>query len=97
MTDREIIKALGCCTHNSKEPSCSSCPARCGSAMCIYHTMKNALDLITRQQEEIDMLQKKLNQKKILNGKLVICGPLDLLRKKKKKYAIMIRGEKYEV
>ena len=64
MTDKEIINALEC--HLNPDPStCSDCPLFC-QIDCAYYMSKNALDLINRQQAEIDRLQ---NMKKKENDK----------------------------
>ena len=51
MTDNEIIKALECCTTET----CWDCPfepkeQRKGTVGCCEENIKNALDLINRQQ-----------------------------------------------
>ena len=71
MTDNEIIKALECCS----EPYniCAECPmpnhikddCRCGEHLANY-----ALDLINRQQEEIERLQNTIND--ILDRKPIL-------------------------
>ena len=55
MTDTNIIHALQCC---GVETNCRNCPLyEERSADCIYTVLKNALDLITRQQAEIESLK----------------------------------------
>lgn len=55
MTDNEIIKLLECC----KKSQCSKCYY---SKECDGYTQVNyALDLITRQQTEIERLRKEVN------------------------------------
>lgn len=55
MTDNEIIKILECCI---METYCKSCPLHSEfSANCVTIALKNALDLITRQQREIENLK----------------------------------------
>lgn len=61
MTDNEIIKALECCLHYDTG-GCKNCPLDCGSAMCIVNLMRGALDLIKRQQAEIEELKNRLNK-----------------------------------
>lgn len=59
MKDSEIRKGLECC---QTYPECSSCPYNTGSAdddECKNECMTNALELIDRQREEIDMLRKE--------------------------------------
>ena len=52
MTDNEVIKALECCINDD----CDNCPDTFGN--CEHNAMRNALNLINRQQEEIEKLQK---------------------------------------
>lgn len=59
MTDKEIIKALECCTTEI----CWDCPfepkeQRKGTIGCCEENIKNALDLINRQKAEIERLKK---------------------------------------
>ena len=55
MTDKEIIKVLECC---GVKRTCRNCPLyEERYADCIYTVLKNALDLITRQQAEIESLK----------------------------------------
>lgn len=55
MTDNEIIKALECCC---VEHACSKCHySEHKTAMCITEIMRDALDLINRQREEIERLK----------------------------------------
>ena len=60
MTDSEIIKALEMCS-SENEAACRNCPqyVKCTSG-CIAELMKFALDLIKRQQAEIDRLTVEL-------------------------------------
>ena len=55
MTDKEIIKALECCT---ADEDCKHCPLIKELSYCSDDIMKYALDLIQRQQIEIDIIQK---------------------------------------
>lgn len=57
MTDKEIKKALECC---SQEWKCKYCPLEPEYPDCSTILTKNALKLIERQQKEIDDL-KNLN------------------------------------
>lgn len=55
MTDNEIIKALKCC--KSAVASCEECPMYVEGVVCHgYELNEKALDLITRQQVEIERL-----------------------------------------
>lgn len=55
LTDKEIIKALECCTNNE---DCLNCPLQDDYANC--NPIGAALDLINRQQAEIERLGKRL-------------------------------------
>ena len=63
MTDNEIIKALECCMKICKD--CDNCPCINNDYInvydCKYALLKNALDLITRQQKENKRLGKEVN------------------------------------
>lgn len=54
MTDNEIIKALECCT---EDEDCSHCPSIKEMPYCSNDIMVGALNLIKRQQEEIEQLK----------------------------------------
>ena len=65
MTDNAIIKALECCV----DEDCDNCPNRSG-IFCIVKIESYALDLINRQQEQLEAaaneretLQKALAEK----------------------------------
>ena len=55
MNDKDIIKALGCCS----EAVCGRCPLRVEN-MCESKVTGHALDLIKRQQAEIERLDLDL-------------------------------------
>lgn len=55
MTDNEIIKALECCKHKTYS-HCKEC-VFFGSPSCNLHLATKALDLINRQQAEIERLK----------------------------------------
>lgn len=55
MTDNEIIKALECC----KKDDCDNCPNDFGN--CYANLSGYSLDLINRQQAEIERLRKEVN------------------------------------
>lgn len=59
MTDNEIIKALECC---NQEDMCDQCPYDFACYDEKYKSIlsKDALDLINRQQAEIEELQKRI-------------------------------------
>lgn len=52
MTDKEIIKALKCCTY---KPKCEECPYMQQGFSC-FDVEKDALDLINRQRQELEMV-----------------------------------------
>lgn len=59
MTDKEIIKALECCANYEKKEDCIGCPIR---SECEQNVLeKYSLELITRQQAEIEQLTGNLN------------------------------------
>ena len=61
LTDKEIIKALECCPRGIGM-KCEKCPM-CRTNDCMTKLYVNTLDLITRQQAEIERLKKqKLKQ-----------------------------------
>lgn len=62
MTDNEIIQALECC---SIKHACSECPyTRNKGCGCINGILKDTLDLIKRQQSEIERLKYQVNRLK---------------------------------
>lgn len=56
MTDKEIIKALEVCMYGHE---CEGCPY-IGKGLCSDKMKTDALDLINRQQAEIERLKKQL-------------------------------------
>lgn len=62
MTDNEIIKALECCT--TKDAKCSDCPAfkKVDRSDCKKY-FRGAIDLINRQQSEIERYERENNSK----------------------------------
>ena len=70
MTDEQIVKALECCGNMNE------CKKECplddlgGIDKCIHTLMLNALDLIKRQQAEIEDL--KADKEALINGQLTI-------------------------
>ena len=62
MTDNEIIKALECCTDESYE-NCNECPYSIDTVSCErMKLLEDSLDLINRQQAEIDVLRADLKR-----------------------------------
>lgn len=58
MTDDDIIKALECCGINQDCKGCYFDVHEAGD-ICAREVVKNAFDLINRQQEEIERLKKR--------------------------------------
>lgn len=58
MTNEEIIKVLDCCA-KAIHKGCRNCPLFAVNG-CVRTMSENALDLIKRQQEEINNLQKRI-------------------------------------
>lgn len=68
MTEKDIIKALKCC---SIEHACSKCPyKREKGCSCINGVLKDTLDLINRQQAENEQLTEKFNCQQTVYGDL---------------------------
>lgn len=60
MTDKEIIKSLECCS-KELDVGCRECHyPRTYNANCGSKLMRDALDLINRQKEEIEKLRDRL-------------------------------------
>ena len=57
MTDNEIIKALECCNRPANQTSCDDCPYQFSTKKCSNLLIKDAIDLINRQQAEIEELK----------------------------------------
>ena len=60
MTDNEIIKALECCT---EDEDCTHCPSIKEMPYCSNDIMVGALNLIKRQQAEIERLELANDEK----------------------------------
>lgn len=64
-TDEQIVKALGCCQSHTIT-DCRDCPNRASGDNCVNELMRNALDLINCQKEEIEEFEverKKLQDR----------------------------------
>ena len=62
MTDNEIIKALECCTDESYE-NCNECPYSIDTLSCErIKLLEDSLDLINRQQAEIEQWKEEANR-----------------------------------
>ena len=62
MTDNDIIKALECCP---KDILCEQCPLN-GKSNCMNKLYEYALDIVNRQQAEIERLKCAINEIKDL-------------------------------
>ena len=102
MTDTEIIKALECCT--TKGAKCSDCPAfrKVDRSNCKKY-FRGAIDLINRQQAEIERLKadNKTLENVIKNNFLEKAGldidPLAEIRAKAiKEFAIALRQQAFD-
>ena len=62
MTDNDIIKALECCP---KDILCEQCPLN-GKSNCMNKLYEYALDIVNRQQAEIERLNCVINKIKDL-------------------------------
>ena len=58
MTDNDIIKAFMCC--HSFDESCGDCPYKNGDGTFCSKLLNDVLDLVIRQQAEIERLQKEV-------------------------------------
>ena len=61
MTDNEIIKAWECCENWESTKDCDDCPVKVG---CSQKLAKHSLDLINRQNAEIDRLKDLITYQK---------------------------------
>lgn len=61
MNDNDIVKALECCA-NEPTLNCRNCPYEESCNMGRSDMQKDALDLINRQKEEIERLEKSLTK-----------------------------------
>ena len=61
MEIKEIIKALECCTGETEDADCSICPYN-DEGFCNLNALKEALDLINRQQKDKSALVEHLKK-----------------------------------
>ena len=71
MTDEEIIKALECCW----KPMCGECPSPENIDVCRDELMKDALELIKRQQKKIEHYKEARN--KLLSASKLLSKQVD--------------------
>ena len=62
MNDNDIIKALECCNSTKRGRCLNECPYYNYTAKCSQAMIKDALDLINRQQAEIEKLQEHIKK-----------------------------------
>lgn len=61
MTDKQIIESLELCyTNDICESNCEKCPFETYDSLCMGVLFESVIDLIKRQQAEIERLQSKL-------------------------------------
>lgn len=82
LTDNEIIRALECCG----DKICSKCPAFSEDIECSEKNIKKAIDLITRQQAEIDEFMKETAITTLIDDAVVYTPTLEDYNKFKKKF-----------
>ena len=61
MNNNELIKALECCNSNERGSCLNKCPYYKHSATCTQSMIADTLDLINRQQAEIERLTETLD------------------------------------
>lgn len=71
-TDEQIKKALECCNNGS----CIGCPFHCGSSTCLANLQRAALDLINRQEAEIEKLR---DERQYLRSKIGLLHGLEYI------------------
>lgn len=71
MTDAEILKALEGCSNWESDKTCDECPANTYGFGCAHKMAKHTLDLINRQEAEIERLRHsiKLLEKDVKGAK----------------------------
>lgn len=57
MTDNEIVKALECCNKSDNGKGCFECPYRQYCPDCLRRRNEDTIDLINRQNAEIERLK----------------------------------------
>jgi hypothetical protein len=67
MTDIDIVKALECCNKPVGKNSCEDCPFHHSQGRCTENMLTNALNLLNRQQAEIERLKARDERRKKLN------------------------------
>lgn len=70
MTSNEIIKALECCLKTNQAYKCTDCRYYNKTANCLSRLMTDTVDVINRQQAEIESLNNKLIEQQLKNNML---------------------------
>lgn len=70
MTSNEIIKALECCLKTNQAYKCTDCRYYNKTANCLRSLMTDTVDVICRQQAEIESLNNKLIEQQLKNNML---------------------------
>lgn len=70
MNEKDILKALECCIKDDYDKGCAECPVRCFKG-CDFHLAKFALDLINRQQAEIERLNTNMDSMVAEHNRLI--------------------------
>lgn len=70
MTSNEIIKALECCLKTNQAYKCRDCRYYNKTANCLSRLMTDTVDVIKRQQAEIESLNNKLIEQQLKNNML---------------------------
>ena len=70
MTDNEIIKALECCSEPAGKCCCEVCPLHHREDSCTTALIKKAVELVNRQQAEVERLGKELIKQQLKNNML---------------------------
>ena len=70
MTSDEIKKALECCLKTNQAYKCTDCRYYNKTANCLRSLMTDTVDVINRQQAEIESLNNKLIEQQLKNNML---------------------------
>jgi rRNA-processing protein FCF1 len=112
MTDIDIVKALECCNKPVGKNSCEDCPFHHSQGRCTENMLTNALDLINRQQFQLDnyshnvrnmskdfLVQQKIiqEQQAEINRQKAEIEKLQLSRKQKLKEIERLKKENDEM
>lgn len=68
LTDSEIVKALECCSEPAGKCCCEVCPLHYREDSCTTALIKMTVELVNRQNAEIERLQKAIKVQDIMIG-----------------------------